>query len=577
MTHKTNILGEDLSKENVKMIKVGVITALIILFHVLIPPNTWGQFGNWEEYYYLLYRYEGYHVNQFFGDHVYLPGDLDLDDYGDILVGASGEEVNGMSFAGRGYVYSGFDGELWYTFEGENESARFGSALCGLGDTDSDGYPEFLFGAPDTYNLFDLSGGGKVYHYSGNDGSLINFYWGETPGDYFGNDLEGLGDADGDGIDDFIIGAEGYELDPPPYQVGAAYVYSGTIKQVIYKYEGTQFAESLGWDVCKIGDVNKDGCNDFAYLLPFNKTPPLEVGIITVCSGKDGSIIKEIWGRDSYEPLKTIAYSGDVNSDSWPDLLVGQFEYDYGLLEKAGRAYVYSGKDWSLLYMYTGALAEQALGGRLSTAGDINRDGFNDFLITGGPYETGHINAGAIYLHSGKDGSLIAFLYGEDNAKIGVSIHGGSDINGDGLPDLAVGTSEDINGQKAAGSVLIYILKSLQATNVVPLGGVLELNLHVPSQPFGLFYLALSLGTEPGIPLGTRNLPLNWDILFMTTFGHPALTGYFDEQGKKQIILPMPSDPAFSGFEFYTAFITIDYSAPKWVRTISNPEKIVLL
>ena len=97
--------------------------------------------SEWKDHLHLLYRFEGYHKSQYFGDGVYLPGDLNLDGYGDMLVGASSEEIGGMISAGKGYVYSGFDGALLYTYEGEQEHSWFGKALCGISDTDGDGYP----------------------------------------------------------------------------------------------------------------------------------------------------------------------------------------------------------------------------------------------------------------------------------------------------------------------------------------------------------------------------------------------------------------------------------------------------
>jgi hypothetical protein len=357
--------------------------------------------------------------------------------------------------------------------------------------------------------------------------------------------------------------------------VGAVYVYSGARKQVLYKYTGYHSGEFLGYDVCKTGDLNQDGHGDFAYLTLNNGQFPADVGVVTIRSGIDGILIHEIWGQDPGNQLREIAYGGDVNNDGWPDLLVGQPWYDSSL-SNMGRAYVYSGKDWSVLYMYTGILEEQRLGTRISTAGDVNGDGCNDFLILGGPDEPGHILAGAIYLHSGQDGSLLAYFYGADNAKIGVDIHGGVDVNGDGLPDIINGTGEDIAGQSYAGSAIVYVSKSFQATDEVPLGGNLELNLRVPAQPLGFYFLAFSLDKEPGIPVGTRTLPLNWDALFNITFANPAFCGNLDSDGDRQIVLFVPNDPALSGLTIYSAFLTLKSGAPMGVGTISNPEETLL-
>ena len=232
-----------------------------------------------------------------------------------------------------------------------------------------------------------------------------------------------------------------------------------------------------------------------------------------------------------------------------------------------------------MIYTITGQFNGGKLGGSVSTAGDVDMDGYCDFIIAAhGEYPLGIQSAGAVYVHSGKDGSVMEAVYGDELFEyLGKAIHGGGDVNGDGLPDMIIGTSEDVNGIPDSGSALVYVAKSYKATDEVLLGGYLEMNLHVPAQPFGLYYLAFSLGTKPGIPVGSRIFPLNTDLLFTLTFGSPAFTGNLDSEGKKYMTQYIPNDPGLSGIVLYSAFLTIDPSAPKGVRTISNPEEIKLL
>ncbi len=232
-----------------------------------------------------------------------------------------------------------------------------------------------------------------------------------------------------------------------------------------------------------------------------------------------------------------------------------------------------------MIYTYVGCNKNGMLGSSLSTAGDLDDDGCCDFLVGAhGTNDIGKLSGGAVYVHSGNDGSQLGVLYGdEDGEMIGLSLHGGGDVNADGLPDIIIGTSEDINGIVGSGSVLVYAAKSLHATDQVPLGSTLELNMRIPAMPLGIYYLAFSLGAEPGMALGTRTIPLNADVLFSITFGNPAFIGSLDPEGEKQVILQIPIDPALSGLIFYSAFMMYDQAAPKLVKTISNPEEIEIL
>jgi hypothetical protein len=218
------------------------------------------------------------------------------------------------------------------------------------------------------------------------------------------------------------------------------------------------------------------------------------------------------------------------------------------------------------------------MGYAISAAGDMDDDGYDDFLTGAtGTNRIGIGSGGTAIVYSGKTASVLAELYGKIYMGcLGRAVHGGKDINGDGLPDMIIGSREDVNGIQAAGKAYVYVSKSLKASDEVPLGGILELNLNVPAKPFGTYLLAFSFGAEPGIPLGTRKIPLNWDILFELTFGNAIFSGTLDNAGKKQIKIRVPNDPALPGLKFYAAFLLLQKDFPKGVRTISNPEEILI-
>src|SRR5690606_28468712 len=110
-----------------------------------------------------------------------------------------------------------------------------------------------------------------------------------------------------------------------------------------------------------------------------------------------------------------------------------------------GRMYVYSGKDGTLLFTYQGEQASTNLGISVSSAQDVNLDGYPD-LVTGAyswdDLNLGTTNIGRMYVISGKDGSLLFAKNGENRRdNLGISVSSASDVNQDGIPDLVAGAS----------------------------------------------------------------------------------------------------------------------------------------
>ncbi|MHC4473216.1 MAG: hypothetical protein ACYS99_19910, partial [Planctomycetota bacterium] len=128
--------------------------------------------------------------------------------------------------------------------------------------------------------------------------------------------------------------------------------------------------------------------------------------------------------------------AGDVNDDGYDDLIVGSNQAN----DFKGLVHVYSGKDGEVLYSYSG---ESGTGFGKSVCGvaDLNEDGHHDFAIAVRGDATNGANAGAVVVYSGKDGEALGTIYGDaENDQLGLPVRPAGDVNGDGHPDIVIGT-----------------------------------------------------------------------------------------------------------------------------------------
>jgi hypothetical protein len=133
-----------------------------------------------------------------------VPGDVDADGTDDIYVSDWPNAAKGPT-TGRVYVHSGRDGKRLHSFTGETAGEGLGTSPSSVGDVDGDGHADILVGAWQYAGA--APSGGRAYLYSGRTGALLRTYTNRTPGDTLGFDAVGLGDVDGDGTVDFLITA----------------------------------------------------------------------------------------------------------------------------------------------------------------------------------------------------------------------------------------------------------------------------------------------------------------------------------------------------------------------------------
>ena len=542
-----------------------------------------------------------------FGKAVSSAGDYNADGYVDIVVAASDFD-GGSSNEGKVYIYegsaSGIDAIPDATFESNQESSSFGKSISFAGDVNNDGFSDLLIGAS-FYDNMD-SDEGRIYVFHGNDcptstfypdhdgdgfGSSIlsaitcnlpdghvldnsdcndfdslqhpltiwyfdadeDFYYNDaiptltqcsSPGigytfnilggsdcddnnnqkypdaeeqpDYYDNDCDGFvdeslnfqfdgflsitddgvvndvskaGDINGDGFDDIIIGSPDFDIP----NMGIAMVFNGSIDgiQLVPSFvrSDTQSDSDFG-SVAGAGDVNNDGYDDIIIGAPLFDNPSYREGKIEIFYGSSTGLpaIPNLKIEGSMSDLglgNSVSSAGDINNDGYDDIIVGASLYNSG----NGRIYVYYGSAVGITnspLIINGTLSGEHFGYDVCSTGDVNGDGFDDVAVGAPLSNNGQYNEGRVYIYHGSASGLAispATILESNQAicQLGFAVAGGGDINNDGFDDLIVGAPNYSNGELYEGSVFVY-LGSSTGINSVP---VLILENNIQDGRFG--------------------------------------------------------------------------------------------
>jgi hypothetical protein len=295
----------------------------------------------------LLHVFFGAAAGNLFGHSVAGAVDINKDGYDDLIIGAPGAAAPGMD-SGEVRVYSGRHGTLLYTSTGEAAGDQLGFSVSGLKDTNGDGFDEWLAGAP--FHDSNGSNSGRVSLYSGFNGSRILFHDGAAAGDEFGIAVGRAGFIDGDGREDWIASA--WRNDSGAPDGGRVRVISGADGSILRTETGPAAGFGLGrGGVCGLGDVDGDGFGDFLVGSPFADEEGTNSGVATVYSGQIGGGILHsfVWAEGGDLLGYSVASAGDINGDGIQDVLVGLAGAD-SPLPGAGEAHVYLGGCWSTSY-----------------------------------------------------------------------------------------------------------------------------------------------------------------------------------------------------------------------------------
>ena len=223
----------------------------------------------------VLHTFVGTLPDDLFGTSVASAGDLDFDGRADVIVGAPAEDAANFD-EGFARVYSG---SVLHTFTGRISGTGLGRSVASAGFIDGDGVPDVIVGANNGSNIAVV--------FSGASGAVIHTLFGDSGLDWFGTSIAGIGDIDGDGRGDLVVGAPQGFLGP-----GYARVFSGATGAVIREHTGFEFLGLFGWDVTGLGDVDGDLRPDYAIGSPFEDAGgTFNAGHVRAYSGATGALI----------------------------------------------------------------------------------------------------------------------------------------------------------------------------------------------------------------------------------------------------------------------------------------------
>lgn len=321
----------------------------------------------------LLWSVAGSTVGGRLGHGIEAAGDINADGVPDVVAAAP--------YINQVRVYSGDDGRELLAVAGADTSGAFGLSVKGLGDINEDGHSDLLVGEPfqvwgAPINGGDLSRPGRAHIISGADGSTLSVLEGDAPGDGFGSSVSGRVLESGGYR--FIVGAPG----GGEAGTGKAWVYDSLDTPLFATEPDAGGAQYAGMFLSVVGDLNGDGTEDI-YIADWgdNEVAP-GAGKVYLYSGTDGSRLFTLEGEAAGDGFGIgIADAGDLNQDGYDDLIVGAWQHA-SAAPSGGKLYVYSGRDALLMYEVTGDVPGETLGFDTTGVGDIDGDGWVDFLVT---------------------------------------------------------------------------------------------------------------------------------------------------------------------------------------------------
>lgn len=540
--------------------------------------------GEWQT----LYEFQGATSGDRLGTAVAAAGDVDGDGVPDFLVGAPDVAVGAFAKAGVLTLHSGADGSVIRLYQGPSSNSYLGGSAAGGADVDGDGVPDHMCSA--TINQVR-----SVLVFSGATGAQLHqLASGSTIASY-GGELDFVDDTDGDGLADIVV-SESWSPVGTLSKVGRVFQYSGATGTLIRELTGTVQWEEFGKGLAGVGDVDGDGFGDLLIGAPGATVGGvLEAGSAFVYSGATGAFIRRHDGsqEDGWFGY-AVASAGDQDGDGVDDHLVGWHKHESGSFPWSaaylGVAVIYSGADGTPLLQLNAPEERTSFGFEVVALGDADGDLVGDYAVGAPTADPIHQSQGSCFVLSGVDGGILARFDGElAGQEFGEQLAAPGDLDGDGLADLLVGSRyAQPTGLGAQGVAYVYRLDGYLSPSAeevsMAAGGNLDWELSFPASESGVRYAVLVSLAGPGLTsVAGLEVPLAEDPLFLACASGSAPAalqgayGTLDGNGKATATLSIgPALAPAVGMQLAFAAVTYD-TGPVLGRMSSIARRIRVL
>ncbi len=460
-------------------------------------------------------------INDAFGSSVASVGDVNGDGFNDLLVGSFYDDtvkvgnLGELSNTGSAFLYlgtsKGFPATLGTSaasaiFTGSdtqsNETRKFGYTVSGAGDINGDGLKDFA--------IASVSGVGEVDVFFGRSSGFSGQIASSTANVKIGGSTGvgrsvASGDFNGDGKTDLLIGEQGSNR---IYVFNGASSLPSSVNLAAVNANVTTIngpvATSFGLSVASAGDVNKDGFDDILVGAPNANADAGSAYVILgrasfgASSVSAASVATKIFtGVSAGDHFgSTVSGVGDIDKDGFVDIAIGAQSLSAGSIKNRGASYVFAGAAGSTPFGATQTESAAAvlsvtilgddtadnLGQSALSAGDVNADGVNDYLVAAHGADVNEVNSGVVALVLGSRNTIASSYplasiakatfsgqFEDDSA--GNTIAGPFDSDNDGKLEYLVGapgyatigrayiveavSASDASASSGTGSVLV--------------------------------------------------------------------------------------------------------------------------